>query len=91
MTDQRARYPDISDILARKAVGRIRNASLSFAAKLAILDALKERASAFIQARKIRETRQAALNQEATCVERSDLDLRIPPTKNSAGRRRSRA
>jgi hypothetical protein len=52
MSDRQARYPDISDILARKTAGRIRNASLSFAAKLAILDALKERASLFIQARK---------------------------------------
>jgi hypothetical protein len=91
MTDQQTRYPDISDILARKAAGRIHNASLSFATKLAILDALKERASLFIQARKIREAKQAALNQEAACVERSDLDLRIPPTKNSADRRRPRA
>jgi hypothetical protein len=66
MGDQQARYPDISDILARKASGRMRNASLSFAAKLTILDALKERASAFIQARKSRETKQAALNQKAT-------------------------
>jgi hypothetical protein len=66
MSDQQARYPDISDILARKAAGRIRNASLSFAAKLAILDTLKERAGEFIRARKIRETRRGALNQEAT-------------------------
>ena len=54
MTDDRARYPDISEILARKAAGRIRNASLSFAAKLAILDALRERARPFVEARKIR-------------------------------------
>jgi hypothetical protein len=59
MTDQPARYPDISDILAQKAAGRARNGSLSFAAKLAILDALKERASAFIEARKAREAKQA--------------------------------
>jgi hypothetical protein len=58
MTDRQAPYPDISDILARKFAGRIHNASLSFAEKLAILDALKERASPFIKARKAREARQ---------------------------------
>jgi len=64
MTDQRARYPDISDIMARKASGRIRNASLSFAAKLAILDALKERASPFIKGRKARQAKQADFHHE---------------------------
>jgi len=54
MSDDQARYPDISDILACKAAGRVRNASLSFAAKLAILDALRERARPFVEARKIR-------------------------------------
>jgi hypothetical protein len=66
MTDERPRYPDISDVLARKAAGRTRNGSLSFAAKLAILDALKERASAFIKARKAREAKQAGYHQETS-------------------------
>jgi hypothetical protein len=64
MTDERTHYPDISDILARKAAGRIRNASLSFAAKLAILDALKERAGQFIAARQAREADQAGPHYE---------------------------
>jgi hypothetical protein len=55
MTDRQFPYPDISDILARKAAGRIYAASLSFAEKLVVLDALRERASPFIQARKTRE------------------------------------
>jgi len=66
MADQLARYPDISDILARKAAGRIRNASLNFAAKLAILDALKERASPFIKARKARQAKQAGYHHETS-------------------------
>jgi len=66
MADQLTSYPDISDILARKAAGRIRNASLSFAAKLAILDALKERAGPFIRARKAREAKQAGYHQETS-------------------------
>lgn len=40
-------YPDISDILAKKAKGRAAAAALSFAEKLAILDRLKEAATQF--------------------------------------------
>jgi hypothetical protein len=65
MTDRQAPYPDISDILARKAAGRIHNASLSFAEKLAIFDVLKERASPFIKVRKAREARQAGWHHKA--------------------------
>jgi hypothetical protein len=64
MTKQQQRYPDISDILARKAAGRRQSASLSFGAKLAILDALRERAMPLIQARKGRAARQAGLQRE---------------------------
>jgi hypothetical protein len=59
MSDRQAPYPDISDILARKAAGRIHSASLSFAEKLAILDVLRERAGPFIKARKASKARQA--------------------------------
>jgi hypothetical protein len=52
MTDRQ--YPDISDILARKNRGRRKRAALSFAEKLAVLDALKQRVEPLVQARKIR-------------------------------------
>jgi len=58
MSHQRPQYPDISDILAQKAAGRLQNAARSFAAKLAILDALRERAEPFIQARRFRSAQQ---------------------------------
>jgi len=53
------RFPDISDILARKASGRRQQAALSFAEKLAILDSLKERIEPIVQARKARRVRNA--------------------------------
>jgi hypothetical protein len=49
-----SQYPDISDILARKAAGRRQRAALSFAEKLDILDALKERVRPIIEAREFR-------------------------------------
>jgi len=64
MSDQQPRYPDISGILAKKAAGRIHNASISFGAKLDILEALRERASPFIKARKAREAEQAGGHYE---------------------------
>jgi hypothetical protein len=59
MRHQLREYPDISDILAKKAAGRRRMAALSFAQKLAILDALKERVRPIAEARKIRAVRSA--------------------------------
>jgi hypothetical protein len=59
MRHQHREYPDISDILAKKAAGRRRMAALSFAQKLAILDALKERVRPIAEARKIRAVRSA--------------------------------
>jgi hypothetical protein len=56
-----SQYPDISDIIARKAAGRRRRASLNFVEKLAILDALKERVAPIVQARKVRIARSAKL------------------------------
>lgn len=41
-----AAYPDISDILERKRRGREQLAGLSFAEKLEILEAMRERADA---------------------------------------------
>lgn len=40
--DQSKIYPDLTDILARKARGRLALARLSFAEKLDILDRLRE-------------------------------------------------
>jgi hypothetical protein len=51
-------YPDISDILARKAAGRRQRAALSFAEKLAALDALKGRVEPIVRAREQRKKRQ---------------------------------
>jgi hypothetical protein len=59
MSDADIRYPDISDILARKASGRRQRAALSFAEKLAIVDALRERVAPLVRARKLRGERQA--------------------------------
>ena len=48
------RYPDISDILARKAAGRRMRATLTFAEKLAILDKMRERIEPIVKARENR-------------------------------------
>jgi hypothetical protein len=57
MKKRRSQYPDISNILAHKAAGRRQHAAPSFVEKLAILDALKERAEPIIQAREFRRRR----------------------------------
>jgi hypothetical protein len=54
MPEAPARYPDIADILARKAEGRRQRASLSFAEKLDILDAMRERVAPIVRAREAR-------------------------------------
>jgi len=54
MKNRHSQYPDISDILAHKAAGRRQRAALSFAEKLVILDALKERVGPIVQAREFR-------------------------------------
>jgi hypothetical protein len=47
-------YPDITNILARKAQGRRERASLTFAEKLAILDKLKKDVEPIVRARRER-------------------------------------
>lgn len=54
MKRSQSEYPDISDLLALKASGRRQLAALSFAQKLSILDALKERIQPIVQARDVR-------------------------------------
>jgi len=64
MTELLPKYPDISDILAKKASGRRQRAALSFAEKLDALDALRERVQPIIQARKIREEQRAKTTRQ---------------------------
>ena len=59
MADGSKQYPDISDILARKAKGRKERAALTFAEKLDALDALKKRVEPMVQARRAREQKQS--------------------------------
>jgi hypothetical protein len=58
MQDRHPHYPDISDILAKRATARKRRATFSFAEKLAILDAIKEGIKPIVEARKIRIARE---------------------------------
>lgn len=57
-------YPDISDILARKAAWRRQRAALSFAEKLDILDALRERIAPIVEARKARNVQSGKLTHK---------------------------
>jgi hypothetical protein len=54
MKRRRSQFPDISPILAQKAEGRRRQAALSFAEKLVIMDEMKERVAPIVRARKLR-------------------------------------
>ncbi len=54
-------YPDISDILARKAEGRRESAALSFGQKLDILERMRARVAPIRRAREAR--RKAAAEQ----------------------------
>jgi len=65
MKTQLSRYPDISEIIARKNWGRRQRAALSFAEKLVILDALKHRVDPIIKARTTRRQQQARLPARA--------------------------
>lgn len=53
-------YPDISDIIERKAAGRVDLHGRSFAEKLDALDALRDRAGPLRAARTVREERYPA-------------------------------
>jgi hypothetical protein len=64
MSDRRSRYPDISGILARKARGRRERAALSFAEKLDLLEALRERVAPIIRAREMRKQGASHSNQD---------------------------
>jgi hypothetical protein len=50
---QRRDYPDIGDILARKAIGRQELARLSFGDKLDILEKLREQVAPIVRAQRL--------------------------------------
>ena len=54
------RYPDNSEIHARKAEGRRQRAALSFADKLDALDALRARAEPIVRARELRKSKKTS-------------------------------
>jgi hypothetical protein len=58
MTDRCSQYPDISDILARKAEGRRELARRSFGEKIAWAEMMRERLAPL---KRMREARQQAL------------------------------
>jgi hypothetical protein len=58
-SDSDTKYPDISDILARKAAGRRQRAAFSSAEKLDILDAMRERVAPIGEARERRKAQRA--------------------------------
>ena len=64
MSDRRSHYPDMSGILARKAEGRRQRAGLSFAQKLDLLDALRERVAPIVRAREMRKQRDDHSNRD---------------------------
>jgi hypothetical protein len=53
----KARYPDVSDILARKAEGRREIARRSFGEKITMMEALRDRLAPLKQARDQRRGR----------------------------------
>jgi hypothetical protein len=57
-----SKYPDVSDILARKLEGRRSIAARSFAEKILLIEAMRERLAPFKRAR---EARRAALPIQA--------------------------
>ena len=58
MTDPpKDHFPDISDILARKAEGRREIARRSFGEKIAMMEALRERLEPFKRAREARQAK----------------------------------
>lgn len=65
-------YPDISDILARKASGRRQHAALGFSAKLDILDAMRARVEPLVQARKLRAAKRRILQLDETPLHSRD-------------------
>jgi hypothetical protein len=57
MSDQKDAFPDISDILARKAEGRRKNARRTLGEKIAMMEALRERIEPLRRAREARRAK----------------------------------
>jgi len=55
--DQKNVFPDISDILARKAEGRRKNARRTLGEKIAMMEALRERVEPMKRAREARKAK----------------------------------
>ena len=51
-------FPDISDILARKAEGRRKNSQRTLGEKIAMMEALRERVAPLKRAREARKAKQ---------------------------------
>lgn len=64
MKAPKQQYPDISDILARKAEGRVKLAKLPFGEKIARMEALRERLAPFKRLREERAQARKASTQE---------------------------
>jgi hypothetical protein len=58
-------YPDVTDILARKQQGRREAAKRSFAEKIAIVEAMRERVAPLKQARESRRSAGSAGSKTA--------------------------
>ena len=54
-------YPDIGDILARKAKGRLELARLGFGDKLDILEKLREQVAPIVRARRRRHAQKSSI------------------------------
>ena len=63
--DKSPKYPDISDILARKAKGREAASKKSFAEKIAMVEALNERLAPLKAARERRRERLSQVDPDA--------------------------
>ena len=59
-------YPDVRDILARKAEGRRALAALTFAEKIAILEALRAHVEPIRRAREMRRAQPAPVSRPTT-------------------------
>jgi hypothetical protein len=59
MTDAPRKFPDVSDILARKAEGRREIARRSFGEKINMIEAMRERLAPLKRAREIRRAERA--------------------------------
>jgi len=65
MNDSKPKYPDISDILARKAEGRKEAAGRSFGEKIAWVEQMRERLAPLKRAREERRAAQRKDNSES--------------------------